>query len=195
MRFKALQACHLTPCTSLNQLQSAAHQKELMCKHAYTNWAKEWLEGKRAGKHSDSFSYQHTLIFPPDGKIHPLWTSAQKDPHATSPPWLCASPPATPSSPSMPITFGKFFWKISMCVNAVSTIGHVTILCTTANAYGLPDKKSTTGNSGAQTSLPDRLLTNPHRMEQFLAFLQNSRVAFKHLDTLAVPINPWHNPP
>ena len=79
VRFKALQACKLTPRASLNQVQSAAHQKRLMHKRAYARWAAEWLEDQRTGKHTHSHSYQLALPFPPDGKNHPLWLAARKD--------------------------------------------------------------------------------------------------------------------
>ena len=78
VRFKALQACKLTPCTSLNRVQSAAHQKRLMWKRAYAKWAAEWLQDQRSGKHTHSHSYQFALPFPPDGKSHPLWLAARK---------------------------------------------------------------------------------------------------------------------
>ena len=78
VRFKALQACKLTPCASLNQVQSAAHQKCLMCKRAYTKWAAEWLADQQASKHTHSHSYQFALPFPPDGKNHPLWNATQE---------------------------------------------------------------------------------------------------------------------
>ena len=78
VRFKVLQACKLTPRTSLNRVQSAAHQKHLMHKRAYAKWAAEWLENQRTGKHTHSHSYQLALPFPPDGKNHPLWLAAHK---------------------------------------------------------------------------------------------------------------------
>ena len=79
VRFKALQACKLTPHASLNRVQSAAHQKRLMRKQAYAKWAAEWLENQQSGKHTHSHSYQFALPFPPNGKNHPLWQAARKD--------------------------------------------------------------------------------------------------------------------
>ena len=78
VRAKALQACCLTPRASLNRVQSAAHQKRLMRKRAYANWAHEWTVKRRKQDIDLPFVYEHAIPFPPDGKNHPLWCAAQK---------------------------------------------------------------------------------------------------------------------
>ena len=111
VQFKALQACKLTPRASLNQVQSATHQKCLMHKRAYAKWAAGWLEDNCARKHAHSHSYQFALLFPPDGKNHPLWTRHRRisgqathtnHPTATPPPLPYILQQALPSLLIMP---------------------------------------------------------------------------------------------
>ena len=66
VRFKALQACKLTPRASLDRVQSAAHQKHLMRKRAFAKWAAKWLDDQQKGNHTHSHSYQFAQI----GRAH-----------------------------------------------------------------------------------------------------------------------------
>ena len=75
-RFKALVACHLTPRASLNQVQSTAHSKAMACEHAFSLWAQDWETAHRTASGPPSWAYENTLIHPPDGSNHPLWTAA-----------------------------------------------------------------------------------------------------------------------
>ena len=75
-RCKVLEACALTPRASLNRVQSAAYQKQVTWRRAYTKWAKEWHEEQRKRHGKDSFAYEYAITKPPSGLNHPLWKAA-----------------------------------------------------------------------------------------------------------------------
>ena len=78
VRTQALAACTHAPRASLNRVQSAAYQKSVARKRAFTRWAQEWKEERRKRRLHDSFAYEYALTHPPDGNNHPLWTAAVK---------------------------------------------------------------------------------------------------------------------
>ena len=75
-RLKAMTACTLTPRASLNRVQSAAYQKQVTRKRAFTKWAEEWHAERRERYGRDSFTYEYTLTKAPSGQNHPLWKAA-----------------------------------------------------------------------------------------------------------------------
>ena len=75
-RHKALEACKLTPRASLNRVQSAAYQKQVTRRLAFTKWAEEWHEERHKRYGRDSFAYEYALTKPPSGQNHPLWKVA-----------------------------------------------------------------------------------------------------------------------
>ena len=75
-RFKALVACHLTPRTSLNWVQSAAHSKAIAWERAFSHWARDWEAKQHATLSAPSWAYENALLHPPDSSNHPLWTAA-----------------------------------------------------------------------------------------------------------------------
>ena len=66
----------LTPCVSLNRVQSAAYQKQVTRKWAFTKWAKEWHKEWHKCYGRDSFAYEYTLTKPLSGQNHLLWKAA-----------------------------------------------------------------------------------------------------------------------
>ena len=83
-QFKALAACCLTPHTSLNRVQSAAHSKAVAREHTFSLWAQDWEAKRRATPGPPSWAYENALLHPPDGSNHPLWMAAvatDKDPN------------------------------------------------------------------------------------------------------------------
>ena len=76
-RFKALQACRITPRASLNRVQSAAYCKSQARARAFQQWAAEWT-AKRRSQPWPSFAYEHAVLQPPGGNNHPLWREAVK---------------------------------------------------------------------------------------------------------------------
>ena len=78
-------ACQLEPQEGLDQIQSAAFQKDRARIRAYEAWAQDWHHEhaeREAGRKPPSFAYSHALTRPPDGNNHPLWQAAtdrQKD--------------------------------------------------------------------------------------------------------------------
>lgn len=75
VRYKALAACTLTPRASLNRVQSAAYQKQVTKRQAFTKWA-EWHADRRKRYGTDSFAYEYALTNAPSGRNHPLWKAA-----------------------------------------------------------------------------------------------------------------------
>ena len=73
---KAMMACTLTPRASLNRVQSAAYQKQVTRKWAFTKWAEEWHAERCERYGRDSFAYEYTLTKAPSGQNHPLWKAA-----------------------------------------------------------------------------------------------------------------------
>lgn len=79
VRREALRACRITPRTSLNRVQSAAHQRAQARKKAFATWAKEWKENRQKEHGTTPFAYQYALTRPPDGRNHPLWTACMEN--------------------------------------------------------------------------------------------------------------------
>ena len=76
VRLKALAACTLTPRASLNRVQSAAYQKQVTRRRAFTKWAEEWHAERLKCYGRDAFAYEYALTKAPDGRNHPLWKAA-----------------------------------------------------------------------------------------------------------------------
>ena len=74
--FKALAACCLTPRTSLNRVQSAAHSKAVACEHAFTLWARDWEAKRHTTPGPPSWAYENALLHPSNRSNHPLWIAA-----------------------------------------------------------------------------------------------------------------------
>ena len=74
-QFKALAACRVTPCTSLNHVQSAAYCKAIARERTFSRWAADRTAKACACPHP-SFVHQHTVTAPPNGNNHPLWQEA-----------------------------------------------------------------------------------------------------------------------
>ena len=71
-----MDACTHTPRASLNQVQSAAYQKQATRRRALSKWAKEWHAERRKRYGKDSFAYEYALTKPPSGHKHPPWKAA-----------------------------------------------------------------------------------------------------------------------
>ena len=205
VRFKALQACKLTPRASLNRVQSAAHQKRLMRKRAYAKWAAEWLENQRAGKHTHSHSYQFALPFPPDGKNHPLWLAARKDlwPDGDFPPTRHTTTTALRFATGHAFTsdYARRFRKdlpeeanACECGHRDRTWDHLIYGCPRFERARLKVRDFNYPTEDRMIR-PEEFFADPRCTELFLAFLQLSRVGFKPYEPPAVPVNPGHNPP
>ena len=205
VRFKALQACKLTPRTSLNWVQSAAHQKRLMRKRAYAKWAAEWLENQRTGKHTHSHSYQFALPFPPDGKNHPLWLAAGKKP------WPDGDFPPTRHTTTTALRFatGHAFTSDYACrfrkdlpeeANACKcghpnrTWDHLLYGCPCFEMARLAVQDFNYPMEDRMIR-PEEFFADPRCTELLLAFLQLSRAGFKPYEPPAVPVHPGHDPP
>ena len=81
MRARALAkaACLQEPPNGLDQIQSAAFQKDRARIKAYEEWAQDWHNDhneRSEGRKVPSFAHTHTLTHPPDGNNHPLWQAA-----------------------------------------------------------------------------------------------------------------------
>ena len=67
-----------------NRVQSAAYQKARAREKAYGNWTQDFLKARMnaqflatwTGQSSDGHAHTYTIIHPPDGNNHPLWTHA-----------------------------------------------------------------------------------------------------------------------
>ena len=72
-------ACSQEPPNGINQIQSAAYQKDRARIKAYEMWAQDWHNDHNEcaeGRKVPSFAHTHTLTHPPDGNNHPLWQAA-----------------------------------------------------------------------------------------------------------------------
>ena len=72
-------ACLQEPPNGLDQIQSAAFQKDRARIKAYEEWAQDWHNDHNEhseGRKVPSFAHTHTLTHPPDGNNHPLWQAA-----------------------------------------------------------------------------------------------------------------------
>ena len=74
-RFKALAACRLTPRTSLNRVQSAAHSKAVTRERAFSLWARDWEAKQHATPGTPSWAYENALLHPPDSSNLPVAVS------------------------------------------------------------------------------------------------------------------------
>ena len=75
-RHKALEVCKLTLRASLNRVQSAAYQKQVTRRLAFTKWAEEWHEERHKCYGRDSFAYEYALTKPLSRQNHLLWKAA-----------------------------------------------------------------------------------------------------------------------
>ena len=201
---KALQACRLTPLASLNRVQSAAHQKCLARKRAFTRWAKEWEEErwKRCtGVWQDSFAYEHALPFPPDGNNHPLWMVSQK----TTYPDCLHKPSRHTTSTALHLAMGHTFTLDyshrfqpdipetdlgCKCSHQDRSWLHLVYECPRFEAahHAVAPHERWTNIS------PHELMADRDGARQFIGYLTTSRAVFKPQDELTTPFDPGGPP-
>ena len=208
-QFKVLATCCLTPCASLNRVQSTAHSKAVARERAFSLWAQDWEAKRRATPGTPSWAYENALIHPPDGSNHPLWTAAvatNKDPDTG---WRV--PHCTRHTTSMALCFAighaftsdymvRFRPDIPLDQLACSrgwpthSFDHLILHCPLGQTAWSAVFHASTYRDANVCRVPWRL-TSPHkfftrRAEVFVAYIHLSHAGFKPPSDLNVPFDP-----
>ena len=166
-------------------------------KRAFARWAREWHVRDRAEGYNRPFPYENTLVYPPDGKNHPLWIAANDFVFPDGP----SSHTRHNTSTALRLAVGHAFTSdyshrfrpdIPKCEHKCEcgfpdrSFIHMVFACPRFTRARLRASHF----SNWQSFLPTYLLSDPYGTRHFLGFLTFSRAAYKPLSVLAVPFDP-----